>query len=113
MSQIDAFNDTFKCNLCNKVLQSPIILPCGETICEKDLKILYINAKVFQCFLCDEEHQQPKKGFPSNRNLQTQLDLQVNKIDLSKNHPKYDECKKIFREIEENTKETDLILRDP
>ena len=113
MSQIDAFKDTFKCNLCNELLERPIILPCGETICEKDLRTLYNNAEMFQCTLCDEEHQQPKRGFPSNRNVQKMLDLQVNQIDLSKNHPKYDECKKMFREIEKYLKESDLIGKDP
>ena len=37
----------------------------------------------------------------------------MNRIDLSKNHPKYDECKKMFKEIEEKIKETDLIQKDP
>ena len=113
MSKIDAFKDTFKCNLCNQLLERPIMLPCGETICEKDLKSFFNNESVFQCSLCDDEHQQPKKGFPPNRNVQKMLDLQVNQIDLSKNHPQYDECKDMFREIEENIKETDLVKKDP
>ena len=113
MSQIDAFKNTFKCNLCNQLLERPIILSCGETICEKDLKTYFNNAKVFQCSLCEDEHQQPKKGFPPNKNIQKQLDLHVNQIDLSKNHSKYEECKEMCREIEEIIKETDLIGSDP
>ena len=87
--------------------------PCGFTVCEKDLKSFFNNEEVFKCFLCDDEHQQPKNGFPSNKNVQEQLEVQVNQLDLSKNHPKYDECKIMFREIEENIKKTDLIQKDP
>ena len=114
MSQIDAFKNTFKCNLCSGLVEKPILLPCGETICEKDLKTFFENSlDRFQCTLCDEEHELPKKGFPSNKSLQKLLDLQVNQIDFNRSHPKYQECKNKLEEVEEKMKEIQLIEADP
>ena len=113
MTQIEAFKDTFKCNLCNGLLERPIILPCGETICEKDLNTFFNNEEVFQCTHCANEHHKPMQGFPLNKNFQKLLDLQVNQIDLSKNYPKYEECNNMLKQIQENIKETDSIAKDP
>ena len=114
MSQIDAFKSTFKCNLCSGLLEKPIILPCGETICEKDLKTFFNhNSDKFQCTLCDEEHELPRKGFPSNKSIQRQLDLQVNQIDFCRSHPRYEECKKTLLEADDQMKEIQLIETDP
>ena len=113
MSKVEEFKNTFKCNLCNELLVRPIILPCGETICGKDLKIFFNNSDKFQCSICDEEHEQPKKGFPSNKNVQKQLDLQVNQIDFGKNCSKYEECKNKLIEVGNQMKEIDLIEKNP
>ena len=113
ISEMNAFKDTFKCILCSKLVDKPIILPCGETICVKDLTIFFNNSKLFQCSLCNEEHELPNTGFPSNKSLQRQLDLQVNKIELGKNFPNYEKCKNMLSEIEGEIREIQLIQTDP
>ena len=80
MSKVNEFKDTFKCKFCKGILEIPIILPCGETICKKDLPSLFINSNKCLCSFCGEEHEQLDKDFPSNKNIQKLLDLQVDQF---------------------------------
>ena len=112
MSQIDAFKNTFKCDLCSEIYITPIILPCGETICEKDLEIFFNNSVKFQCTFCQEEHERPQKGFLLNKIVQQLLDLQVSRIDFRKNFSKYEKCQTMLKEIADKLDEIYLIETD-
>ena len=43
MYKIEKLHSIFDCQVCKQILEDPIILPCGETICRKDLEILKID----------------------------------------------------------------------
>ena len=111
MSKVEEFKDTFKCNFCKRKLDMPIILPCGETICRKDLPSFFINAN--KCSFCDEAHEQLEKGFPSNKNIQKLLDLQVDQLNFCQNHIRYKECKSNLNDLEKKLQEIHLIEKNP
>ena len=56
---------------CKMILQNPITLPCGESLCLKHLESFNDQ---FKCFLCDEEHQMPKNGFKINKTINLLLE---------------------------------------
>ena len=73
MSVLSELNDIFKCTFCNSLLESPIILPCSETICEKhlnEMKSAQISSKNIKCTLCTNQHQIPADGFIKDTRLQ-------------------------------------------
>jgi hypothetical protein len=51
-------------NECKVNLKNPVTLPCGFTICIEHVEN-YTDK--FNCFLCDQEHFVPQKGFQLNR----------------------------------------------
>ena len=51
-----SFRSDFKCAYCNKILQEPIILPCGDTICKHHLQEeVILKSKSFECATCKQE----------------------------------------------------------
>jgi hypothetical protein len=74
-----------KCSLCKKIYEIPIILPCSERICHKDLNwLLDHKSNRFECFFCDEEHCLPEKGFRVDQKLNELINMKLYKLDLSK-----------------------------
>jgi hypothetical protein len=57
------------CELCKSVFETPIVLPCGDTICFK-----HASTEDFKCPFCKEVHQKPNKGYPENRKLKMLTD---------------------------------------
>jgi hypothetical protein len=55
--------NTVKCIECHLILQSPIALPCGKSICQK-----HIDPQIshFYCKSCGFAHVVPKEGFVPN-----------------------------------------------
>ena len=51
---------------CKLILEMPITLPCGSTLCLNHLKEL--NDR-FACYFCKEEHLKPSNGFFVNKTI--------------------------------------------
>ena len=72
------------CTLCNTRLESPIILPCLETICEKHVNEMKTDsAEKIKCLSCKEEHKIPEDGFMRDELLE-KIISDKNQIDLGK-----------------------------
>ena len=94
MLHYDEVNKSIDCNFCQGIFEKPIVLPCGEAICGKDVLLLSGNCATFECFYCDDEHTQPENGFPL---------YSINK------HPKFDECKQSLKEVNEKMSEVNAL----
>jgi hypothetical protein len=55
------------CKQCEGRLDTPKILPCGETICSFCETSIQINDRMFNCLVCKEKHEMPVKGLLNNR----------------------------------------------
>ena len=104
MFQINKFNALFNCQLCQKGLKDPISLPCGETVCTEELSQA-------NCMFCSDNHKTPKNGFPANKIVQNQLELNFNKI--NQNFSQFNDYKKIIEDLNKKLKETESIRQDP
>lgn len=109
MMKIEEFHDLFNCGLCKKLLENPIILPCGESLCKKDLGEIFICDDKFKCPFCQIEHMQPYEGFPLDKRMQKMIDLKVNQLDFG---PVYNNCKKALKGLTEQFNELDLLKHD-
>ncbi|RNA38602.1 tripartite motif-containing 13 [Brachionus plicatilis] len=60
---------TLTCPICHKEYESPVILPCGESICSKCANPSGFLSDNFLCKLCNSVHQIPENGFQQNKAL--------------------------------------------
>lgn len=78
------------CVICCAKFESPVILPCGDTICKKHLTDdEAFNKPKFICIFCDEEHKLPSgkaNCFPPNKAIEKLLEMNLDKLDLGKAH---------------------------
>ncbi len=104
MFQLEKINHLFNCKICKDLLVDPIILPCGETVCNVHTEKISED----NCLLCTEMHISPKSGFPSNKIVKNQLDLEINKTKLD--FTQFNEYHVILRELNRDLKEIDALL---
>ena len=114
MFKIDKVNSSFDCDLCNKLLVDPIVLPCGNCICKPHLNELLTNItkekNTFICCICQDEHQIPKNGFMIHQKLQNLIKLELNLLEPS---PLYEECKKEIEGAKEKVVTIEQLKKDP
>ncbi len=103
MFKFDKVKSSFDCDLCNKLLVDPVVMPCGNFICKAHIDKLLTNAsnekKTLLCGICQDEHFIPKNGFVVNNRLQNLLELEL--FDL-KASPVFSECKKEIEDAKDN-----------
>ena len=112
-SSLFKFHNLFDCTFCHNTFENPVILPCSETICSKDLIQLFINKTTIKCPFCLDKHLMPKKGFPFDKKIHQMLELKVNQLDFDSMFPKFKDCKKVLNELNEKISEKDLLTEDP
>lgn len=81
MSLNEDLKGVLTCPHCENIYEQPIILPCQETICKKDLAKLYMRSsqedikfRTFKCPCCNVVHEEPLGGFPENKKIAKILD---------------------------------------
>lgn len=103
------------CEFCKKLFEQPLVLPCSNTICAKDLFELNINNELsgknsVYCYFCQKVHDVPKDGFPSNETIKTLIRL--NFQDLSFGY-KHQEAKQKCIKLETTIRDFENFQRDP
>ena len=66
------------CELCKTRFESPVLLPCGNTLCSKHITMSVsskTNKSVFWCSICDLEHTCATSSLPMDTKIQKMLDL--------------------------------------
>ena len=70
-------SELLKCEFCKRTFETPILLPCGETMCKRDLTGLNEREEgveeVIICYFCGEQHPMPEEGFPMNKIVENLL----------------------------------------
>jgi hypothetical protein len=100
-------NAMFNCNFCWKLLQDPVILPCGKTICKSHTN----ENSSLNCTFCFESHSKPAKGFPANDLIQEMLKMELNTLNI--NVCKSEECRKSIHDLKAIFKEIEVMQTDP
>ena len=103
------------CEYCNKQFDSPVILPCGETICKRDLKDLYKEDEkhIILCFFCGEEHHVAKRdAFPNNK-LITKLIEETNMETDTFSIKRYQRAKKLCMLLKHKVDHLETIQKNP
>jgi DNA repair exonuclease SbcCD ATPase subunit len=112
MFRFDELTDVFNCSYCKNQFVEPVILPCYESICDRDLNKLLNMHNKFICPFCDNEHSKPENGFQSDKKLKRLLDLELNKLNFDLILPNFSECKKDLKYLDEKINDIEMISND-
>ena len=108
------FKSLFNCKFCKSVYKHPIILPCGERICQKDLEIFSKSPEGhIACQLCKKEHVLPADGFPICQTLVEMLEMEMYGLNYEEMFPRYNECKNILTNLTQHLNELESLSKEP
>jgi hypothetical protein len=105
---MDKLSNSIKCGICTNTLVSPVILPCGDSVCKKHT----IDCKgSILCETCGMDHQiSDNYEFPSNKTLNVVIDAHIAVFCFGKDHKEAKESCERFDEFLTNVEQT---LNDP
>ena len=107
MSNFLSLKNLLNCKFCSNVLQEPVILPCGQTLC----KIHSEEISKKECFVCSEINTIPDyNGFPNNDLVQAQLEMKLNLLNIDLFH--FNNCQEMFQDLNKRVKETESVRND-
>jgi hypothetical protein len=91
-------NSKLTCKRCEGRLDEPRLLPCGQNICKYCLAYIQVkNNREFQCLICQEVHEMPKKGLAINQILIEILSFEAIQVSRGK---AFDSLIESLKEIE-------------
>lgn len=109
------FKDMLTCEYCKKVFENPVLLPCGETICAKDVKNMYkedTNQHLIICFFCGCVHNLFIRGshLPPNRLVNKFLSNNLAHFSLGKT---YENAKQSIEIVKNKLNEFEKLTNNP
>ena len=110
--KIEKINNLFNCSFCNELFKVPILLPCGETICQKDLDVLKSshNDSIINCCFCDKQHHRPPDDFPIIKRIVDLIELGNDRINFGKT---FEHGKNLLKDLDRTIKECEFINSEP
>lgn len=100
--------NTLACSHCSKTLQSPVTLPCGETICK-----IHVNNEPeteYYCVTCNLNHSIPAGGFKINKILDEMLRSKISSLHFG---DEYQSAVDALAKVNELIESFQLLKRDP
>ena len=117
MLRVEKIQSYLNCCLCSNLLDQPVALPCGETICKSHLNEMLISPDnypdldfedekiLIKCLLCDKQHHDE---FLTVKVLEKMIRLKMGNI----NCRIFSECNEIINELKDEIKYTETIIHD-
>lgn len=102
---IDKINDAIKCSNCKERLKSPVLMPCGHSICNH-----HVTEPPILCLKCNAFFGIPLNGFPIGKSLEILLELNIEYINLGKDYFSISDNCKLFGDLLDRF---DKIKNDP
>lgn len=101
---MELIRSVIKCSYCTRTLEKPVVLPCGELICEKHMN----DEKSIQCSSCDQVHELTEKLYPVKA-MEKLLEVHLDKLDLG---PEYQKAYRSCLDLEISLAEFDQLCND-
>lgn len=101
------------CEYCHHKFHKPVVLPCGDTLCEKHLTEMIQCTDESQhhifCFFCGQQHLLDGQiGYPENKVLQRLVDIETTKSEI-----RYEEVKTMCNKLRSKIIEIEEIQKSP
>ena len=101
-------SNAIKCANCESTLSSPVILPCGHSMCKNHLSN-GVNSCI-RCGSCGQDHYIPPNCFPENKALSMLIECEIGKLDFG---AFYKKAKTGCSELNDLHVEIETLLKDP
>ena len=105
---MEIVHKAIKCANCSSILDSPVILPCGHSLCKKHENIE--TAATVRCGTCGCDHITPPTGFPENIALCELLKSKIENLDFG---DVYKKAKKYCDDLSDLHQEIEDLLKNP
>lgn len=110
MQKMNKFEELLKCKVCQSTFKEPVLLPCYETVCQKDLA-LEAGKYSIQCTFCGDEHvANESKGFPVDKRTQDFLNLYFDQLIHGAEYKSGKDC---IEDMNAKFKEVETLEKDP
>ena len=103
---MDNIKKAIECPNCHEILDTPVLLPCCDSVCKKHTE----SVASIRCGLCSKEHKVSPEGFPVNKNLETLIKSEIDKLDFGHVHS---EAIRSCHALDEYLKEVEAVLSSP
>lgn len=105
---MEIIEKAFNCPQCNCVLQKPVTLTCGASVCREHVENLSNN--LFLCKSCEHDHQIVKESTNVNKALELLISANIKSIDLGDEfNGAFESCNELDRIIHD----LEIITKDP
>ena len=74
-------SESIKCKSCGEILNQPVFLPCGHSICKSHQIEDNQNRKI-ECITCNKSFEIPTDGFAPNCDLESLLEQEIEEFKL-------------------------------
>lgn len=114
---MECLEESTRCKKCSKLLEKPILLPCGNAICEKHQLEVDENNKAIYCSICDLDHEIPANGgFSRILALEKLIEKNINSIELcdefKSTNQRIKKFAEVFEKLEKLKTNPELIIHD-
>ena len=93
--KMECLLEPIQCTKCFEQLKNPVVLPCGNAICDKHQHEVRDDNKSIYCSVCDLHHDIPNGGFVRNLALEKLIERNIKCIDLG------DEYRSAYEKLED------------
>jgi hypothetical protein len=84
---MECLQESIKCKLCYQLLEKPVLLPCGNVICQKHQHESQENQSGIYCTVCDLNHEiPPNGGFVRIIPLENLINQNIDHIDFGEEY---------------------------
>lgn len=105
---MDIVKSAIKCTLCSSVLEEPVILPCGYSVCLKHLQNL--QNETIRCKPCNEDHRIEKSYVNVSKSLDVLIKANFENQKLS---PDYYLAFDQYNKLDERINDMETLRNDP
>jgi hypothetical protein len=103
---METIESLIRCTNCKTLLEDPVILPCGNTICSKHIKQAVQKKELFSCDYCKQSHPTINYTFPPNMLAKRLIQSKLKQLDFCENykitHRAFLDLKELVDEYEKN-----------
>ena len=83
---MEVISNLIKCNNCEKIMQKPVILPCGHSICKHHEDVVRNNKEKAICLTCSSIFEIPPNGLIPNKALEELIEKKIQSLDLGEEY---------------------------
>lgn len=105
---MNVLKEAITCCDCKKILETPVFVPCGKSVCIRHLKNLPDNR--YDCKSCGQQHKANRENMFVNTALENLIKANLDKFDFGEEYLKaFDYCK----QLRHLTDQLDELRKDP